>query len=138
MRVMIIEDNDEDYEAFTRIFNRVSGARMTRCRNGKEAQEHLDRLRHAPSDDRPSVILLDLNMPEIDGRDMLAWIKGDPLLRTIPVVVFSTSSNPDDVTFCYNEGANGYMVKPVNFMRLEVSLRAFCDYWEHAMVLPAA
>ncbi|WP_238590348.1 response regulator [Nitrospira moscoviensis] len=139
-RILVVEDNDEDFTALARVLNRATAAALIRCRDGEEVLACLDRLTHdvssAPAQNRPSVILLDLNLPGTDGREVLAHIKRDPLLRSIPVVVFSTSSSPKDVTYCYEQGANGYMVKSVNFSQFEAALRTFTEYWEKAMLLP--
>jgi len=136
--IMVVEDNDEDYTAISRVLNRATTAKLLRCRDGEETLTCLKRLTEevAASEERPSVILLDLNMPGINGREVLDHIKRDSLLRSIPVVVFSTSSSPKDVAHCYDHGANGYMVKPVNFSQFEAALRTFCEYWENSMLLP--
>lgn len=133
--VLIAEDNDEDYAAFQRIFNRAIGVPLIRCRDGEDVLNYLTK----PPDGAagwPSLILLDLNMPGVDGREALTRVKTDPQLRSIPTVIFSTSSSPQDVSYCYDHGANGYMTKPVNFMEFEHKLRGAIDYWKNVMLLP--
>jgi len=136
MRCLVIaEDNDEDFAAFQRIIERLVSVRIIRCRDGEDVLSYLT---HPPdgSNGRPSVILLDLNMPGTDGREALARIKSDPELRSIPVVVFSTSSNEKDIAYCYGQGANGYMNKPVNYTQFEQHVRGFIEYWQKVMLLP--
>ncbi len=134
--ILIVEDNDEDFDTFQRVFTQMNGTTLIRCRDGKELMCYLAE----PPDDvdaRPSMILLDLNMPGTDGRETLVRLKSDPEWRSIPAVIFSTSTSPKDIVYCYDHGVNGYMNKPVNNTELERNLRSFVDYWEHTMLLPS-
>jgi CheY-like chemotaxis protein len=85
---------------------------------------------------RPSAILLDLNLPGMDGRDILERLKQDRSFKKIPIVVFTTSSNPRDVELCYQKGANGYLIKPMDFQELQKTVQAFVDYWLEANTPP--
>jgi Response regulator containing a CheY-like receiver domain and an HTH DNA-binding domain len=85
---------------------------------------------------RPSIILLDLNLPGTDGRDVLEQLKQDQKLKEIPVIIFTTSSNPKDVEFCYQKGANGYLIKPVDSEELEKTVQAFVEFWLEVNTLP--
>ena len=85
---------------------------------------------------RPGLILLDLNMPKLDGREALAVIKSDPKLRHIPVIVLTTSKADEDVFRTYDLGANSYISKPVTFEGLSQVMRALADYWFGIVVLP--
>jgi CheY-like chemotaxis protein len=78
---------------------------------------------------RPSLVLLDLNMPRMDGREALAAIKADPELRRIPVVVLTTSRSHDDVFRSYDQGANSFISKPVSFAGLVDAMRVLSTYW---------
>ncbi|MDH3443770.1 MAG: response regulator [Deltaproteobacteria bacterium] len=78
---------------------------------------------------RPNLILLDLNMPRKDGREVLREIKQDPGLRSIPVIVFSVSQSQEDIACSYDLGANSYMRKPVSFAELIDALQCWSDYW---------
>ena len=85
---------------------------------------------------RPSLILLDLNMPRLDGREALAAIKEDRALRAIPVVVLTTSCAEEDVNSLYDLGANSYITKPVSDEALHAFARVLSDYWFHLVTLP--
>jgi CheY-like chemotaxis protein len=139
--LLIIEDSDEDFEALSRIINLVSTFTLLihRCIDGDDALDFLDRVgkyRNLGDRSYPDLIILDLNLPGTDGREILATIKQSKILKTIPVVVFSTSSNPKDIEACYQSGANSYMLKPMNINLLKDSVRMTIDYWFKATVLP--
>lgn len=85
---------------------------------------------------RPSLLLLDLNMPKIDGREALAVIKRDPSLRRIPVVVLTTSKAEEDISSTYNLGVNSFITKPVTFDSLVAKMRAIGEYWFETVELP--
>ncbi len=85
---------------------------------------------------RPYLILLDLNMPRMDGREALRQIKGDPDLRRIPVVVLTTSNAEEDVRRCYELGANAYITKPMTFEGLVMVMRTLTTFWFEVAQLP--
>ncbi len=85
----------------------------------------------------PVVILLDLNMPRMDGREALRRLKSDKRLRRIPVVVFSTSQSEEDIQFCYETGANSYIAKVFSFEELVKLINTFKSYWLGTVELPA-
>jgi len=86
---------------------------------------------------RPGLILLDLNMPRKDGREALREIKAEPNLRTIPVVVLTTSKAEEDIYRTYDLGVNSFITKPVNFESLVGVMRALGKYWFEIVELPA-
>jgi CheY-like chemotaxis protein len=134
--LLIAEDSDEDFEVLQLLMQQMEVQNpIYRCTNGDKV---LDLLYREESDDdseveiaaaSPSVILLDLNLPGTDGRDVLELLKQDQKFKKIPVVVFTTSSNPKDIEFCYQNGANGYLIKPVDLDELEKTVQAFVKYW---------
>ncbi len=85
---------------------------------------------------RPGLILLDLNMPKLDGREALQRIKADPALRRIPVVVMTTSKAEEDILRSYDLGANSYVTKPVTFERLVELMRAMGKFWIEFVEIP--
>ncbi len=85
---------------------------------------------------RPDLILLDLNMPQLDGREALREIKSDPALCGIPIIVLTTSNEGKDITTCYNLGANSFISKPASYNELVRIADAFCRYWMQVAFLP--
>lgn len=139
--LLIIEDSDEDFAAFERIARRSSIQNpIYRCSEGDEALAFLRQIALANSVtmSRPSIILLDLNLPGTDGREVLRQIKQDENLKTIPVVVFTTSSNPRDVETCYRQGVNGYLIKPIDVVQLKRTIQLFFEYWFGVSLLPSS
>ena len=86
---------------------------------------------------RPGLILLDLNMPRMDGREALRAIKGDPNLRSIPVVVLTTSKTEQDIYDSYDLGVNSFVTKPVTFDALVAVIKALGRYWFEIVELPS-
>lgn len=138
--LLIVEDSNEDFEALQRFLQRSSlTIPIQRCVNGDQALAFLyrtgnyEKLQSAP---RPSLIVLDLNLPGTDGREVLRRVKQDSNLKTIPIVVFTTSNNPKDIEECYQYGVNSYIVKPINFAQLKRGIQALVDYWFEVTTLP--
>jgi CheY-like chemotaxis protein len=139
--LLVVEDSNEDFKMLQRLMRRFAVQNpIYRCTSGDEVLDFL----HQEGDyqdpgiaPRPSVILLDLNLPGIDGRDLLERLKQDRSLREIPIVVFTTSSNPIDIEWCYKKGANGYLIKPMDFQDLQKTIQAFVDYWLEANTSPS-
>lgn len=135
--ILLVEDSDEDYEVIRRAFPKISH-RLYRCSDGDEALDYLRR-RGAyadPGTPRPAVILLDLNLPGTDGREVLDAVKADGDLCVIPVVVLSTSSDPQDIIECYRRGASGYLRKPDSLEGYRTALSQVLAYWFEASLLP--
>lgn len=108
--------------------------------NGEELMDYLKRrgkYADPESAPRPGLILLDLNMPRMDGREALRAIKSDPELRSIPVVVLTTSRAEEDILRSYDEGANSYITKPVTFDGLVEVMKTLRRYWFEIIELPA-
>ncbi len=85
---------------------------------------------------RPDLILLDLNMPRKDGREALKEIKTDEFLRVIPVIIFTTSRESEDIAQCYRMGANAFITKPSSFDELAAKLKSINQHWFHTVELP--
>lgn len=138
---ILMADDDADDRQLTR--EALEDARLINdirfVENGEELLEYLRRQgRYAPPVEapRPGIILLDLNMPRKDGRTVLKEIKQDPDLRTIPVVVLTTSKSDEDVYRSYDLGVNSYIVKPVTFEALVDTLQTLEKYWFEIVELP--
>jgi len=139
--LLIVEDSNEDYEVL-RGFVQQSPTNFSiqRCTNGDQALAFLYRTGDyvtCESAPRPGLIVLDLNLPGTDGREVLRRIKQDENLKSIPVVVFTTSDNPKDVADCYQYGVNSYIVKPINFAQLKRHIQILVDYWFEVTLLSA-
>ncbi|QRK08794.1 response regulator [Archangium violaceum] len=138
--ILVVEDNDEDFDMLQMTFQGVGIPNpLYRCAEGEEALAFLHRTgRYAGPEPapRPGLILLDLNLAGLDGRQVLEHVKNDPLLKSIPVIVFSTSDNPKDVQSVYANGASGYLLKPVDLTRFERMIQLFKDFWLDHIVMP--
>lgn len=138
--LLIVEDSNEDFEALQRFLGRSPlTIHIQRCLNGDQALAFLSRTGsyvERESSPRPHLIVLDLNLPGTDGREVLRRIKQDNNLKMIPVVVFTTSNNPKDIEVCYQYGVNSYIVKPINFAQLKRDIQILVEYWFEVTMLP--
>jgi two-component system, response regulator len=104
--------------------------------NGEKLLDYLNRRPPYTDSPRPGLILLDLNMPIMDGREALALIKADPLFRTIPVIALTTSHAEEDILRSYESGINSYIVKPVSFSGLVDVIKGLAQYWLEIVEIP--
>lgn len=100
-----------------------------RAKDGEEAIAFLRGVRELDQGPRPDFVLLDLNMPRVDGRQVLALAKSDPQLRAIPIVVFTTSRSPEDIESSYALHANAYVTKPMTLEELTTVIRNIDDFF---------
>jgi len=137
IRILMIEDNEGDVFLTTEAFKEAKVANcLTVVRDGLEAMDFLHRRGDFASAPRPDLVLLDLNLPRRDGRQVLAEIKADPLLRSIPVVVLTSSKAEEDIARMYDLHANCYIVKPVDFQRLMDIVHSIENFWLSVVKLP--
>lgn len=140
--LLVIEDSDEDFEALYRIMQRQTVVNpIFRCADGDEALDflyHTGLYKDNQTAPRPSIILVDLNLPGTDGRDVIKQIKQDNYLKTIPVIVFTTSSNPKDIEVCYQYCVSSYILKPIDINKLVQTIQSFITYWLDIVILPDA
>jgi two-component system response regulator len=133
--VIIVDDNEDDFEAIARAFKKSGISNpITLYKTGREA---VDFLIKAEEGIRPALILLDLNMPGMDGRRVLETLKEDAKLKSIPVIIWTTSSNDRDINACYQMGANAYMQKPVTFEGILEAVKKLKEYWFETVLLPS-
>lgn len=138
--ILIVEDSEDDYEATTRAFKKANlHNSVFWCRSGYECLDFLKgegafKTQRKPA--KPGLILLDLNMPGIDGRKTLRLIKENDKLKKIPVIVLTTSTDERDVEECYQLGANTYVQKPVSFDGLIEAIKRLKEYWFEIALLP--
>jgi CheY-like chemotaxis protein len=139
--ILVVEDSLEDFTALSRALRKSAVTNpVLRCEDGEQALEYLQGHGKHPNwpSQLPVFVLLDLNMPGLDGRDVLGVLKKDVLLNTIPVIVFTSSSNARDIEECYRLGANSYLTKPIAYSALEEKVGLLTSYWLGASELPAA
>lgn len=129
--LLVVEDCDEDFETIDRVIRR-KGVEVMRAKTGDQG---LALLRAPDLRGRALVVLLDLNTPGTDGRQVLREIKSDAGLKLVPVIVFTTSANPEDIKHCYLNGANSYHLKPLELRRFEETVSSIANYWVDRVVL---
>jgi CheY-like chemotaxis protein len=138
--IMIADDDPEDRMLAKDALAEARVANDIRyVEDGEELMDYLKRRgKYAdPADSpRPGMLLLDLNMPRKDGREALEEIKADPALRTIPVVILTTSEADEDILRSYGLGASSYITKPVTFDGLVKIMKALNSYWFEIVSLP--
>lgn len=133
--ILLVEDSPEDQVTTERVLREVGFvAPITICESGEQALEVLSATRNAH--DLPGLVLLDLNMPGLDGRDLLRLLRSDDRFRALPVVVLTTSDNPRDVLQCYDDGCNSYLVKDLEFPQFKRVVRELLAYWFDTALLP--
>lgn len=138
--VLIVEDSDDDFNSTERAF-RIVGLRnpICRCSSGEETLDYLyqrGKFSDPSSSPSPCIILLDLNLPGTNGREVLRAIKSDQQLHRIPVIVLSTSDSKQDIADCYDAGANSYVQKPLNFVWHTEVITRIKEYWLEISLAP--
>jgi CheY-like chemotaxis protein len=135
--VLLVDDDPGDTLMIREAFehNKVSNA-LASVADGVQAMQYLRREGQYANASRPDLILLDLNLPRKDGREVLAEIKSDPVLATIPVVVLTTSHAEEDVLRSYQLHANAYVTKPVDFERFIEVVRQIDEFFVTVVKLP--
>jgi two-component system, response regulator len=123
--ILLVEDNPNDAELAQRALRKTNlGARLALARDGAEALDYL--LSDRP---KPKVIFLDLKLPKIDGIEVLRRTRADDRIRSIPVVVLTSSQEERDIVECYKLGVNSYVVKPVEFDMFYKAVGDLATYW---------
>ena len=131
--ILLVEDNPDDVELTRLAFEEANVANpVVVAADGAEALDYLfARGKHASRDPKqlPSIVLLDLNLPKLDGREVLQAIRANPTTRELPVIVLTTSAEPFDVEASYALGVNSYIQKPVDFEQFVGAVRQVGLYW---------
>ena len=131
--ILVVDDSADDFEATKRAFAKANLRNViAHAPSGEEALAYL----RQEGAVKPGIILLDLNMPGMDGRKTLEIIKGSASLRHIPVVILTTSDDERDINTCYDLGANTYVQKPVDFDGLISAIKRLKQYWFEIALLP--
>jgi CheY-like chemotaxis protein len=138
--ILLADDDADDRMMASDALEESRLANDLRCvEDGEELMDYLHRRgKYAPPNNapRPGLILLDLNMPRKDGREALKEIKAEPELRSIPVIVLTTSKAEEDIYRTYDLGVNSFITKPVNFESLVAVMKALGKYWFEIVELP--
>jgi chemotaxis family two-component system response regulator Rcp1 len=135
-RILLVEDSVADAKLFGLALEESgSTSEVMRAEDGDDALRKLTAILNGDLP-RPDVVVLDINLPRANGFDVLRRIKGDPDLRTLPVVIFSTSRAEVDVAAAYACGASSYVVKPVDLHRFMDVVRSIESYWTATVRLP--
>jgi two-component system, chemotaxis family, response regulator Rcp1 len=139
VEVLLVEDNENDVELTRQGFKRTKLLlNLHRVRNGEECMAYLRKQGEYLNAFPPDLILLDLNMPKMNGREVLAQMVADETLASIPVVVLSTSEEGEEIMKLYKMRCSSYIVKPVDFEQFLKVVRSIADYWFTVVVLPKA
>jgi CheY-like chemotaxis protein len=138
VRILVAEDNDDHLFFITRALRGMENVtfEVDSVQDGAEALDYLYRRGDYEDRQRPHMVLLDLKMPRVQGLEVLEVVKSDPVLRSIPITVLTSSDRQQDVDASYQAGGNTYVIKRPTFSDLRDELRAVSDYWANVAVLP--
>lgn len=137
LKILLIEDDPGDVELARESFlEGKTRIRLHVARDGVEAIAFLEKSKQDSAGERPDLIFLDLNLPRKDGREVLLDIKRDEELKTIPVIVLSTSASEEDIYYSYRLGCNCFVTKPVGLDQFNSAMNAIHDFWLSTAKLP--
>lgn len=132
--ILLVEDSPEDAQALMRAFRQAGISNpVIHLADGDAALAHVRGLNEAT---RPVMVVLDLNLPGTDGREVLTQLKADQATRDIPILVLTSSANERDVEACYRSGANSYLQKPVDYHSLLRTAETILRYWFQTVLVP--
>jgi CheY-like chemotaxis protein len=135
--ILLAEDSAEDIDLIREAFDfHRFYADLRPVRDGEQAMTYLRGEGEYAAEPTADLLLLDLNMPRKDGREVLSEVKGDPELHTLPVVILTTSDAEADVNTAYQQHANAYLTKPVDFDAFLDLIRQLGEFWLSAVRLP--
>lgn len=135
--ILLVEDNEDDVELTSLAFLSTDlPNRLHVARDGIEGLAFLHRRAGYEQSPRPNLILLDLNMPRMDGRELLVRVKSDAQLRNIPVIVLTTSDSEADISRAYDLHANAYVTKPVDYSKFVEVTDRIVEHWFQLVRLP--
>jgi CheY-like chemotaxis protein len=130
IEILLVEDSPADIALTTELFKDARIVNnLTVAMDGEQAMAILRREGQYANASAPDLVMLDLNLPRKDGREVLADIKSDPLLRRIPVIVLTTSAADRDVLQAYDSHVNAYLTKPVDLEQFMIIVKAIEDFW---------
>ncbi|GAQ48809.1 response regulator [Flavobacterium psychrophilum] len=125
LNILLIEDDTIEIMKFNRVLKTIeANHKIIEANNGEEALEILKE-----KENTPDIIILDLNMPRINGIEFLGILKQDPVLKYIPAIILTTSNNHTDILECYKIGIAGYVLKPLKYDNYVDRIKKMLDYW---------
>lgn len=125
LKILLIEDDEIERLKFRKIVSQNGNHQVIEASNGEKALQILTDI------ELPNLIILDLNMPKMDGIEFLGTLKNKDALRFIPVIIMSTSSNLNDIKTCFELGIAGYLTKPLRYEDYKVKVESLCSYWSN-------
>ncbi|GAB2638335.1 response regulator [Emticicia sediminis] len=132
--ILICDDDEDDLYLVKSVFNDTKFSnQIVYLKNGVEL---LDYLQNQTNETAVGLVLLDLNMPKMDGREALKMIKSNPEFRRIPVIILTTSNSPQDIHQCYELGANCFITKPSSYEGLNDAIKTLSKFWFELSHLP--
>ena len=138
INILLVEDNPADARLIKEVFKDTKTKnRLYVVKDGVEAMAFLNQEFEYTDIPRPDVILLDLNLPRKDGREVLKELKEDDVLKRVPIVILTTSSAEEDIIKTYNNHANCYITKPVDFDQFLKVINSIEDFWLSVVKLPS-
>ncbi len=138
VEILLVEDNENDVELTRQGFKRAKlVVNLHHVKDGEECMAFLRNQGEYTDAPVPDLILLDLNMPRMDGREVLAQLVADPNLAHLPVVILTTSAEEREILNMYKLRCSSYIIKPVDFDQFLRVIRSISDYWFTVVVLPA-
>jgi len=138
IEVLLVEDNRDHIFLTTKALGQASDSRYSIhvVLDGEAALDFVHRRGDYAQAPRPDLILLDIKLPKMDGIEALRHLKGDVNTRSIPILMLTSSDREQDIGESYQNGANSYITKPMNFERFEDKLRGIPAYWSHVSKFP--
>lgn len=136
LEILLVEDNEGDVEMTERALRDRPDCRITVANNGMEALDFLHKHGKFSDAPLPGIILLDLNMPRMDGKQFLEIVKREEGLKAIPVIMFTSSQSPGDIRDCYERHASCYIVKPFDGKKYFEAVRQVVSFWSELGKLP--
>lgn len=137
LQILLVEDNEGDILLTLEAFKELKvNNKVEVVRDGAEAIEFLKKEGQYSNTTMPNLILLDINMPRLNGIEVLEFIKNDDKLKKIPVVMLTTSSSESDIAACYERSANCFITKPMDFIKFLEIVQSIESFWFNVAQLP--
>jgi CheY-like chemotaxis protein len=137
VNILLVEDNEADILLIQKNLDRLEANYLLNiAKNGNEALGYLSQIAEEDYKNKPHLIIIDLNLPAMDGKEVLGRIKADKRIKHIPIVVFSSSEHSHDIDQVYNMYANCYVVKPHDFEEFNSAIESIWRFWVGTATLP--